>query len=101
MSSMENVKKGTVGFIVGTILYGLLSLFAMWIGWLGFSIYDDIWAPEYERVIGIMVTLACGTGVIAMSLWYITFSVAYRQRRTQIELLLRKPEEVNSEVLDS
>ncbi len=82
---MKKINKGNTGFVVGLIIYILVGLILV-IGAIGAMVVAaDSWGPQ--RDVYIMTALVLFMVFVGVSFWFISFSTAFRQRKTQIELL--------------
>jgi heme/copper-type cytochrome/quinol oxidase subunit 2 len=82
---MRKIKKGNTGFIVGLIVYIFLSIMSLGSGIL--MLNDASNARGMEEQTLMILGFSMITIFICITLWFISFATAFRQRKTQIELL--------------
>lgn len=82
---MKKVRKGTPGFIVGIIVYVLLSLISLYLAIASFIVAED--ANQVDSSMLVMIGGASIIVFISLTLWFISFSVAYRQRKSQLVMM--------------
>lgn len=87
----KKIKKGTPLFVIGTVLYGIVSIICIVMTIAAIDQANSYYNPQAEIMALILVGI-----FIAFTIWWISFAMAYRQRRTQIELL----EEIRIQKLD-
>ena len=77
---------GNAGFVIGLIVYIIVGLFFFLVAAGAFTAaaHETI---EYEGTVFLSIGGVATTLFIAVSLWFISFSVAYQQRKVQITLL--------------
>ena len=82
---MKKVNKGHTGFVVGIVVYILVSLILVLsaVGLLASA--SKTYGPEADAMR--MAALALIVVFVGVSLWFISFTTAFRQRKTEIELL--------------
>lgn len=82
---MKKVNKGNTGFVVGLILYILAGLILVISTLVSAVLASDSWGAQRDAYI--MSAVVLFIVFIGVSFWFISFSTAFRQRKTQIELL--------------
>ncbi len=82
---MKKRNKGTTIYIIGIITYVLLSIISILASIQLFDQADRTYSMEQP-----LYLMAGGIAIvtfIALTLWFLSFTVGYIQRKTQIELL--------------
>lgn len=82
---MKKKNKGMVGFVIGIIVYALASILSIIVAFVAVDIGNH--ANSVERPILALIAFGAGIVFIALTLWFLSFSVGFNQRKAQIELL--------------
>jgi len=82
---MKKKNRGTAGFVIGIIVYTLLSLLSLFIAFNAFM--EASYAYQVQEQMLLMAGGFATALFIALTLWFISFTVKYNQGKSQIELL--------------
>ena len=83
---MKKINKGHTGFTIGVVLYVLLSLIFLGTG-IVMMINSSDAVDSYESQMEMFIGLGGIIIYLIITIWFVSFITAFRQRKTQIELL--------------